>query len=218
VENDVLELKAQLQEANRRGLVLDIDDTIAKTAPYLLEVIYKDFGYPHNGTADDLLKKHGKYDQDFWKQTEIEEWFEQNVDSVTPDIPLVDNIHQMIQKVNQIIPIVGYLTAREERKRQITQDWLDKHNFPSVPLLMLPSNQIEPSGSKWKAKVLQTLYPEVIGIIDDNERLADVLPANYPGYLYLYDVPEYPRNDIKIIPCLTWDDIYTKVKEHHGTV
>ena len=65
--------------------------------------------------------------------------------------------------------------------------------------------------SKWKAQILQKLYPSIVGIIDDNPGLAEALPGDYKGVFFLYDYHEAPRNDIKVIPCPSWDDVYSAV-------
>lgn len=53
----------------------------------------------------------------------------------------------------------------------------------------------------------------MLGIVDDNPGLVDNLSASYPGSLFLYDIKQHDRNDIDIIPCLTWDDVVEAVKQ-----
>lgn len=63
---------------------------------------------------------------------------------------------------------------------------------------------LDQEGMKWKAKILAYLYPQVIGIIDDNPDIIDYLPSSYEGTIFLYGNPVYPGGDLDVIPCGTW--------------
>ena len=68
-------------------------------------------------------------------------------------------------------------------------------------------------GNKWKAKVLEYLYPEVLGIVDDNPNLVKNLSKSYKGTIFLYDHTETERKDIKVVPCRYWNQVLIEVKK-----
>jgi hypothetical protein len=58
------------------------------------------------------------------------------------------------------------------------------------------------------------MYPEVIGIVDDNSLLVDNLSSDYKGVVFLYDNIQHHGKDATVIPCEHWDDVYTAVLEY----
>lgn len=138
-------------------------------------------------------------------------------DSFQKDIALTENASELVQKINEIIPIVAYITARPSSVVKGTKHWHDKHKFPKAPVITRPDNVTFDDRSKWKARVLEDMYPEVMGIVDDHRKLADNLSKNYGGILFLYNTTENKRSDINIIPCKTWEDVYVAVRSITAT-
>ncbi len=61
--------------------------------------------------------------------------------------------------------------------------------------------------------MLEYLYPQIVGIVDDNPGLTNFFGKKYKGVVYLYDNVETKRKDINIIPCENWEMVAKKVKE-----
>ena len=58
------------------------------------------------------------------------------------------------------------------------------------------------------------MYPEIVGIVDDHPSLPDNMSSDYKGVIFLYDNTEHARKDLNVIPCKTWDDVYTAVLDY----
>ena len=64
---------------------------------------------------------------------------------------------------------------------------MKKHNFPLAPVICRPNELAHDKGNEWKAKILEELYPKVLGIIDDNAKLLQFLNPGYQGKVFMYD-------------------------------
>lgn len=82
---------------------------------------------------------------------------------------------------------LSYLTARSEIYRNVTIEWLAKHNFPILcPLYMRPKNNREPAGQLKERFIQRLISPEdrVIVIDDDyNHEVEQVCKRN--GWTFL---------------------------------
>ncbi len=204
-----------------QGLALDIDETLSKTNIFWIESLSELFGNPENLTPKELAAKY-RYTQNvpYWQSQEALDWMEsaRNSNNFQEQIPLIEDAHHTVQKINTIIPIIAYLTARPISVADGTQRWLDRHGFPKAQLITRPNEVPSSDGNLWKAKVLQDMYPDVIGIVDDNSLLVDNLSSDYKGVVFLYDNIQHQRKDIKVIPCEHWDDVYTAVLEFSESI
>jgi len=201
----------------KQGLALDIDETLSRTNVFWIESMSKLFGNPENLTPIELSKKY-RYTQNvpYWQTPEANVWMEEarNSNDFQEHIPLIENAHNIVQKVNQIIPIAAYITARPEVVRPGTELWLKKHGFPEVRLIMRPDSISSAESTQWKAGVLEEMYPEVMGIVDDYPSLVDNLSVDYKGVVFLYDTENHTNSSKNIIPCPTWDDVYDEVLKY----
>lgn len=215
VTPQITEFKQRLKDAGIKGLALDIDETLSWTVGYWMEMIIKIFGNPAEGlTVHELVEKYRyTFNVPTWDREEVRNWVEDAIHSeeLHEEIPLIENANTMVQKINEIIPIVAYITARPESITEVTKRWLAKHNFPMAELIMKPVDVPVFEGSKWKAGVLQYLAPEVLGIIDDNPHLPEHIGFDYPGIIFLYNNSSHANESSNIIPCQTWDDVLAKV-------
>jgi 5'(3')-deoxyribonucleotidase len=213
------ELKEKLQRQNRKGLALDIDETLSITARYWMKELHKKFGNPENLSVDELVKKY-KYTHEipYWMEEEHTQWIEDAMHSteINESLELIENANHSVNKIHTILPIVAYISARPESIRDVTKQWLNKHDFPQADIILRPRDVDPNKSNTWKAAVLEEVYPEVIGIVDDNIGLAKKLSATYKGTLYLYDIDKCERNDIDIICCKTWNDVYTQISKRHS--
>jgi uncharacterized HAD superfamily protein len=203
----------------KRGLALDIDETISATNIWWFEKMQKIFGNPESLTAQEMAAKY-RYTQDvpYWQMKEVENWIEyhRHSNSVQKILPLIENSNEIVQKIDKIIPVTLYITSRPKEALSGTKEWLRNHNFPLVGIITEPKEVALSDQTKWKAKVLENFYPKIQGIIDDNPGLAKNLSRKYKGTLFLYDMAQSDISNIKVVPCPTWDDVLIKVREIFG--
>lgn len=200
---------------SKKGIAIDIDEVLSMTALSWMDIMLKKFGNPENLSADEFYEKYkltknvpywqGSSEVDFLEKMRINNEFYEN-------IPAIKDSVVILNKINKIIPVSCYLTTRPEVIRAGTEKWLTKNNFPVAEIIMRPENISSKDGNKWKAGVLQSLYPEVIGIIDDNPELIDFLPETYEGTIFLYGFRKFEDCKAKVIPCKDWENILIEIE------
>jgi hypothetical protein len=215
-DKKVVDLKRKLRMAGIIGLALDIDDTLSATRESFFEEISKKIDNPEGLTGKELAEKYKHTDNvPYWPNEKIVNFTEiiNNMSEFQDNLPLIENANKIVQEINKIIPIVAYITVRSESLNDGTKKWLRKHNFPEATLIARPENVARIMGNEWKAKVLEYLYPQVVGIVDDNPGLTKYFGKKYKGIVYLYDNVEAEREDINVIPCKDWETVVRKIKQ-----
>lgn len=217
---DTIAFKKQLEDSGTKGLVIDLDETLSWTVYYMAGELAKLYGNPENLSVEELCARMLAHDVPFWNLEEIRKWGLQALESeeMTEGYPIIKGSDKAIEKIDHVIPVVGYLTLRQTSIRDATKRWLKKHGFPDVPVITRPNNLKLEEGMKWKADTLAYLYPHVIGSIDDTLDIFNYLSSSYKGTIFLYGQTDYPKSTLNIIPCKTWDDVYKKVVEHQATL
>ena len=215
MEPKIIALKNKLKREKIRGLALDIDETLANTYIYWATELFKTYGNPDNFTPEQLYKKYRRI-QDYpaWKKKEINEWINLAIhkDELQPQLPLIENSNKIVNKVNKIIPVCAYISARPTQVTAGTKTWLDSHRFPKAPLITSNTFQGLKDSSKWKASVLEYLYPYVQGIVDDNASLVDHLSPDYKGTIFIYNHPSFRATRKNVISCGSWEEVLKQVK------
>jgi len=203
---------------NKRGLAVDIDETLSWTIGFWVEEMQKRFGNPENLTIKEMVEKY-RYVQNvpYWQTDEAKQWAHEQTHSneVQSELPLIEGANGSLKEIEKIIPIAAYITIRPEVTRDGTQRWLDKHNFPQAPLISKPMDIPHEEGSKWKASILTKLYPQVLGLIDDNASILDFLPNDYPGTIFLYD-HHVSESKLNVVPCKTWEVVIAEIKKKYS--
>ncbi|OGH11022.1 MAG: hypothetical protein A3B38_02415 [Candidatus Levybacteria bacterium RIFCSPLOWO2_01_FULL_36_13] len=193
-----------------KGIALDIDETISYTVEYWVRQLSKKFGNPKNLTPREIFEQY-RLIQNFphWQSKEAQDWIDKdrNSNEIQKDLPLIKNSNHSVNKLNKIIPVVCYLTTRPQSVLEGTTYWLEKHNFPKAKVIGKPAKITYEDGTKWKANMLQKLFPQVQGIVDDNLHLIDYLPKTYKGYIFLYDIKNFSSDFKNVIVCPTWEDV-----------
>jgi len=217
--SELIKIKKSFEEKGISGLSLDIDEVLSWTVGHWMEEMQEKFGNPENLSIQEMIAKY-RYSQyvPYWQMEEAKKWMKEKRDcnEFQQKISLVKDSNHITQEINKIIPIVAYITIRPQSVVDGTKKWLDKHGFPEAEIIARPPEVRHAEGNKWKAEVLDFLYPQIIGIIDDNPALIDFLPAGYKGCVYLYDNKECVRNDIDVVPCETWDSVLKAVEERYS--
>lgn len=205
-----------LPKIENPGLAVDIDETLSYTIGHLVEHMQTKFGNPENLSIKEIVEKY-RYTQNvpYWQSTEALKWIDQKIQSneLQLELPLIENADVYLNKINQIVPIAAYITVRPEKVVKGTRDWLNKHKFPVAPIICRPIEIAHKDGNQWKAELLQKLYPDVLGIIDDNAKLLEFLKTDYPGLIFLYDHTTTDKGP-NIIPCPHWTNVYEEVKKY----
>ena len=216
MNSNVIDFKQQLKNSGTNGLVIDLDETLSWTMQYWVLELVKIFGNPRNLSVDEIIERIVAQDIPFEKPEEALQWMIRALKSeeITEAYPIIEGSDKAVEKINQVIPVVGYLTLRETSIRNATARWLRKHGFPEKPVITRPDDLKAGEGMKWKAKALAYLYPQVIGTIDDTPDIVKYLPSDYKGSIFLYGDRPYPRSDLNVIRCVTWDEAYKKVVEN----
>ncbi len=189
---EMRELKKSLQEQGRTGLALDIDETLSDTGPHWWDHMMK-FHVPQGMSYEQLLKEF-KFIEDVpeWSTEAAKDHIAKTLESneFNETIPLLHESNVMVNKLDELIPVVAYITARPDSVRRGTERWLEKHGFPKAPVILRPGKPGYhglATKNTWKAELLKELYPNVMGIIDDNPGLLDALAdIDYQGTVYLY--------------------------------
>ncbi len=210
---DILKFKSELRSEKKRGLALDIDETISYTLKYWGEYLIANHGNPENLTIDEIYLKYG-YVNNYWKSEEAIAWMQAAIhnDQIHEEFEPIENAPELVKQVDTIKPIVIYITNRPSSVKNGTTKWLIKHKFPNAPIFFKPDVVNFGSGGSWKADLLMNLYPEVEGFIDDSPHLLEEIPSDYKGTIYYFAHDTSSRNDIKVIPCKTWKDVLKVIK------
>ncbi len=203
-------------ETLEKGLAVDIDETLSWTIGHLIEKMQENFGNPENLSVKEMAEKY-RYTQNipYWQSTEALQWLDEKIHSneMQEELPLIADANIHLNHIAKIIPISAYITVRPESIEAGTKKWLAKHNFPQAPIIFRPKEIKHQDGNKWKAGILKTLYPKVLGIIDDNAKLLEFLDQDYPGTIFLYD-HESANSTAHVIPCKNWLRVFAEVKKH----
>ncbi|MFA6253346.1 MAG: hypothetical protein WCV69_03855 [Patescibacteria group bacterium] len=208
--------KIILPRINTPGLAVDIDETLSFTIGHLVNKLQENFGNPENLSVKEIIEKY-RYTQNvpYWQHAEAQKWIDKEIHSneLQENLPLIEDADIYLKKINEIIPIVAYITVRPQSVTAGTEIWLKKHKFPLAPIIARPLNVPHTTGNAWKAKILNELYPSVQGIIDDNAKLLEFLGENYKGIIFLYD-HHATDSKLNVVPCPNWLKVFEEVKKY----
>jgi hypothetical protein len=210
------ELKLKLQSTGKKYLLLDIDDTISHTKKMYFETLMRDHSNPENLTVDEMIARYNLTNfVSYWadeKSFEIHNRLMANAEAHA-DLELREGALESINKINEKLAIAGYLSARPEVIHQTTKDWIQRKGLPEAEVILRP-NYVNDSNA-WKAAVLEFLWPEVIGIVDDNQGLVDKLHRGYQGVLFVYNYAgQNDREGFNIVHCADWESVVEKVTNY----
>jgi hypothetical protein len=216
----VEEFKASLVKSNARGLVLDIDDTLSATNFAWFTRLEKMFGNQEGGSIESLVKKyHLAQNVPFWQTDEAFAWMQSQRGSphAQDGLPLVPGAVDGVRDLVSVTPVMGYITVRPTSVEANTIRWLRENGFPDHPVISKPVDVPFQEGNAWKAGAMHTLWPEVIGIVDDNPKLPTLAGESYPGWIFLFSHSECKPGYAHAIACATWPEVVTAVKVHCST-
>jgi hypothetical protein len=217
ISEDAISLKKDFEIHNTHGIALDIDETLSSTNRTFFETLLNKFGDPEELGIDKMLSKYKiSHDVSYWQLEEVQEYlkFMRRDNEIQLSISPIPGSKEAVEEIAKHIKCICYITARPETARTATEEWLKKHGFPIAPIIMRPHEVDDKHIQTWKGNVLEYMYPNVTGIIDDNHSFAKNVSPDYKGVLFYYGSEEKPDIHIKTIVCPTWHDVVKKVKEY----
>lgn len=221
-------LKSATTDANNKPIkpqiALDIDNTISATTREYFKASVEKFGYPsgtepHEQNLDAIEAKHQyTFNVDEWRNSDSRQEFYDSL-LVSPDlhrdVELIPEAGEAVPRLAPHVDVGCYLTARPDVLYDVTLEWLGKHGFPEAPLIMAPSYSDHYKLNSWKAEILDFLFPEVMGIVDDNPSLPKNIAADYPEYegvVFHYGEHNYDDLSITVESCASWEHVLERVE------
>jgi len=192
---------------NKSGIALDIDDTLANTNLFWARYLIKLFGAPEGFTAEEVIEKY-RYCRSapFWGDVE-RGWVDENKHSaeLLIRIPTIPGAVRVIRQIGSIVPIVAYVTSRPASVACVTEKWLQENGFPFAPVFAMPTNLHAYFEHTWKAKVIESMYPNVWGIVDDSIDVLCTISSDYCGTYFLFGDIIPDSANIPFIQCKNWN-------------
>lgn len=210
-DNEILD---HLVSGCRRGIALDIDETLSSTNVFWFTRMLKLFGNPENLTPEEMARKyHLAQHVPYWQGREdVETWMnaERTKNDSQKTIPLIPNAKDTVIKINNYAPILLYLTVRPQCVLEGTQEWLHNMGFPPAPIVGRPDTVPFEKGNAWKASLLPSLFPFISVLVDDNPSVMRSLDSSYAGRLLLFSqssslIPHTHQSCT--IACPDWTDV-----------
>lgn len=201
------------------GLALDIDDTLAWTCREWAEILHEEFGNPENLTKHEFVEKYRLLENAPYFQREDVLTRCREIcmaDRYYHALPPIEDALSAVREIQQVIPIVAYLTARPESLRKTTEEWLSRNNFPTAPLMMNPHEFSHSITATWKSETLEKLHPQIVGIIDDNPKVCAALSDGYRGIVFLYGHGDADVPHSRAIACSDWNNVVEKVRNYYA--
>lgn len=130
-------LKKKLASQHKRGLALDIDETIAWTVGSWVEQLQGQFGNPENLSVREMIAKY-RYTQNvpYWQSGAALAWMDQqrHSDDMQEQLLPIEGAQSAVEEIDKLMPVVAYLTTRPTSVLVATQRGLLKHGFPRLTL------------------------------------------------------------------------------------
>lgn len=217
--NRIPEFKERLRKDGRKGLALDLDDTVCVTSIYYFQRMMEKWGNPEKMTPYEMARKYKFANRvPYWKSPKCHEYLKTmwNSEEWQKSLTIVESANKIVQRIHQTIPILAYITARPSHLTTVSKEWLKKNNFPQAEVITRPDSIDEKFGNEWKALVLRELQPQITGIVDDNPAIIEHLTPDYKGRVYLFNYEEYAPlpEGISVICCKTWKEVERAIHSH----
>lgn len=111
----------------------------------------------------------------------------QNANSLLSDEPVAGMLSFVTALRKGSLSVV-FLTAREEKWRDVTETWLLKHKFPKLPLIMRPNDNYFSSDAFKAAEIyqLKQLFECENVVVFDDDQTGDIEKmCSYLGYTFM---------------------------------
>ncbi|MBI5134940.1 hypothetical protein HZA86_01750 [Candidatus Uhrbacteria bacterium] len=171
----------------RQGLALDIDETLAKTTHYWVERLQLEIGNPEGLSVDEAVRKYHLAEfVPYWQSEQAIALMVEMAGSneVQEGLPLIESADTWALKVHAVIPIVAYITMRPTSVMSGTHRWLRSNRFPDAPVFARPESIEFSQAPHWKGNLVHTLFPTVLGLVDDRPSVVEAFPSDYQGTIF----------------------------------
>lgn len=180
---------------------IDIDDTITNSWDVLAKEYAKIFDVPETILIDSIPY----YNNIIKTKYTLEEYFEKVIpinDILVPNLPLKENVKEVIDKLYELGHIVFFITARGKENTdayKTTKEYLDKHNIRYEKLIL---------GIKSKAEAC--IDESIDLMIDDSIKHCKAVSA--AGIEVLMFETKYNKEYIEFKHIKNWNEIYEYIK------
>ena len=206
--------------AQKRGfsaptLAVDLDETVAWTVGHWMARLLKEFPIEGSPSVEQLIREH-RFAQnvpDWRANSEALQRMQEfrSCPDLHRELPIIPGSAEALRRLESFFSF-EYLTMRNELVLDATKEWLALHKFPTGDVTVCPSETPLEQKTSWKARVLELRYPDLVGIIEDHPDVVRSLPADYKGTVFFYSHTESPRDDIRVIPCPTWEHVEQNIR------
>ncbi len=214
-QRHVDECKRQLIRA---GWACDIDNTVSATAEAFFDRMDGLFPRPEGDeglSVSELVRKYVSDDQvPTWQTPEARAASKAIISDPEfyRELPPIAGSDTVLRRFTEALPFTCFITARPNVVADETRAWLESR-FPTLPLITKPDS-VDPSrNNEWKARLLEALYPQVRGIVDDDPRLVEHLSPGYGGTVIIFGASSVEHDHVEAYACLTWKDVERKLEE-----
>jgi len=204
-----------LRKLLENGIALDIDETLADTNAYWAELIFRRHGHAGLGNAHDAIRAY-KYVRNVpeWQTDEIRQKVSEFIhsDDVVLSTPPVRGSQEGVASLRKIKTVSCYISGRPRSVERATYKWLHDHGFPESHVIFQPSvgdmtDMGFENAETWRMELLKFLYPNVGGLIDDNEHIVTHADG-YKGRIYLLGSSIKAPN---VTGCHDWEDVVRNI-------
>ena len=214
----VIEQLLRIKATAGHFISYDLDCTLVDTRPYFFAQAQQEVPLPRD-TAELMAIYHYIQDVPEWKNNpkikKLTHYLQHDNDKQM-SLPVMNGAIETVKNVS-LPPI--YTTGRPECVRSGTKVCLSTHGFEEGPLIMRPEQVPVNKWRKWKAHVLNFLYPTVPGHIDDDlEMAATLYQENYPGDIFLFGHSRLGVSTDEIILCQDMSEVEQKVNECYASL
>jgi len=206
---------------SKTGIILDIDNTLARTSESFFFCMAERFGVPPGMTAEGLYRQYGySWRVPMWQHDEAARWA--NLQEASTEfhaaISVIDEARLGVAKIEAMTGVAAYVSTRPEATRTVTENWLAQYSFPRATLVMRPDHVPLKEGNRWKASVVCNRYSSSFGIVDDHHDVALSLKDLYRGYVFISNVraPEFVA--LRVVHCKHWRDVVREVEERYACI
>ncbi|MBI2580508.1 hypothetical protein HYV85_01735 [Candidatus Woesearchaeota archaeon] len=220
-------VKDEFIRSGLEGIAVDIDDTISATNAHWVRTLVSLLKNPEGLSPEDIISKY-RYAKNvpYWASDDVEAYVQgQFLNEVNlMNYPVVDGALKGVRNLDQLIRVIAYITTRPERVARITSDWLTRQSFPPAKVIGIPKTELLKQGSiesrgQWKAAVLEYLYPQVMGIVDDNEDVLEHLSPTYKGKAYIFSEKALQlQYHFSTVLCPSWEHVVDEVRQTQTTI
>ena len=202
----------------RAGWACDIDNTVSATAEAFFDRM--DGLFPRSEGDEDLSVREliQKYVNDervpTWQSPEARAASKTIISDpgFYRDLPPIEGSDAVLRRFAEALPFTCFITARPDTVADETRTWLESR-FPTLPLITKPDSVDSSRNNEWKARLLEALYPQVRGIVDDDPRLVKHLSPGYEGTVIIFGTSGVEYEHVEAYACLTWKDVEEKLEE-----